>query len=201
MRTVRRPRQDAGTPSEEADQPGSSRAEPTGMGGPHGQETAQDPRGLPSLPRRHPRQPCHHRGIDHRRATYSETGPCGSEEGRAEKEFPQENLAAAYCPETGTSGSGRRPLEKDPHRRAPRQRPTGTPLCGRAPLGPWRGHPGHAGRAARRGQDPRLPAAPVDVPRNIFRVLCPAPLCGRRRSTGAVADAGERPGRAGFTVT
>ena len=92
---MRRPRQDAGTPSKEADQPGSSRAEPTGMGGPHGQETAQDPRGLPSLPRRHPRQPCHHRGIDHRRATYSETGPCGSEEGRAEKgSHNREYLAA-----------------------------------------------------------------------------------------------------------
>ena len=58
---------------------------PAGMDGLHGQETAQDPSGLPALPRRRPRQPCHHRGIDHRRATYSETGPCGSEEGRAEK--------------------------------------------------------------------------------------------------------------------
>ena len=35
------------------------------------------------------------------------------------------------------------------------------PLRGRAPLGPRREHPGHAGRAARRGQDPRLPAASV----------------------------------------
>jgi hypothetical protein len=31
------------------------------------------------------RERCHDRGVDHRRATYSETGPCGSEEGRAEK--------------------------------------------------------------------------------------------------------------------
>ena len=33
------------------------------------------------------------------------------------------------------------------------------------------------------------------VPRNIFQVLCPAPLCGRG-STGAVATGGERPWRA-----
>ena len=124
MRTVRRPGQGAGTPSPQAGQPGSSRADPTGMGGPHGQETAQDPRGLPSLPRRHPRQPCHHRGIDHRRATCSETGPCGSEEGRAEKgSHNREYLAArpilllgkrARPVREGVVGSGPAPLAPRP---------------------------------------------------------------------------------------
>jgi hypothetical protein len=36
----------------------------------------------------------HERGIGHWRATYSETGPRGSEEGRTEKEFPQGNHLA-----------------------------------------------------------------------------------------------------------
>ena len=36
--------------------------DPASVGGPHGQETAQDPHHLPSLPRLHPCQPCRERG-------------------------------------------------------------------------------------------------------------------------------------------
>ncbi len=39
------------------------RARPASVGGPHGQETAQDPHRLPPLPRLHPRQPRCERGI------------------------------------------------------------------------------------------------------------------------------------------
>ena len=38
------------------------RTEPASVGSPHGQETAQDPHRLPSLPRLHPRQPRRERG-------------------------------------------------------------------------------------------------------------------------------------------
>ena len=40
-----------------------ARAGPASVGGPHGQETAQDPHRLPLLPRLHPRQPRRERGI------------------------------------------------------------------------------------------------------------------------------------------
>ena len=40
-----------------------ARTRPARVGGPHGQETAQDPRGLPALPRGHPRKPCNARGV------------------------------------------------------------------------------------------------------------------------------------------
>lgn len=65
------------------------------MGGRHGQEAAQDPRGLPPLPRPHPpRAARRYRGIGHWRATCAERCPRGSAEGRAEKDLPSRHLAA-----------------------------------------------------------------------------------------------------------
>ena len=61
------------------------RARPASVGGPHGQETAQDPHRLPPLPRLHPRQPRRERGISHWRAQRIERCPLGSEGGCAEK--------------------------------------------------------------------------------------------------------------------
>ena len=77
-------------------QPRQARAGPARVGGPHGQETAQDPHRLPPLPRLHPRQPRRERGISHWRAQCTERCPLGSEGGCAEK-------ARVHDSEPGTS--------------------------------------------------------------------------------------------------
>jgi len=65
------------------------------VGGRHGQEAAQDPGGLPPLPRPHPpRAARRHRGVDHWRATCIKRCPRGSAGGRAEKDLPSSHLAA-----------------------------------------------------------------------------------------------------------
>jgi len=57
------------------------------VGGRHGEDAAQDPRGLPPLPRRHPpRAASRSRGIGHWRATCIERCLRGSAEGCAEKD-------------------------------------------------------------------------------------------------------------------
>jgi len=61
------------------------------IGGPHGQETAQDPHRLPPLPRLHPRQPRRERGISRWRAQRIERCPLGSEGGCAEKARVQDS--------------------------------------------------------------------------------------------------------------
>ena len=53
------------------------------------------------------------------------------------------------------------------------------PVRGRPPVGLRRGHPGHAGCPARRGQDPRLPLVPVLRQRQCV-LLRAAGLVGRR---------------------
>jgi hypothetical protein len=65
------------------------------VGNRHGQETAKDARGLPSLPRPHPPRTARRRsGVNHWRATCTERCPRGSAEGRAEKDLPSRHLAA-----------------------------------------------------------------------------------------------------------
>lgn len=64
-----------------------TRTGPAHVGDTRGQETAQDPRGLPPLSRGHPpRAANRERGVDHWRASYIERCPRGSAEGRAEKD-------------------------------------------------------------------------------------------------------------------
>ena len=66
MRAVRRSGQGRCAPSPPTRQPGRTRTRPARVGGPHDQETAQDPRGLPPLPRDHPPQAAHRQhGVDH----------------------------------------------------------------------------------------------------------------------------------------
>ena len=50
-------------PSRQARPARDTRTRPARVGRPHGQETAQDPRGLPTLPRGHPRNPSHASGV------------------------------------------------------------------------------------------------------------------------------------------
>ena len=63
VRAMRAARHGGCPPGRHARPARDTRTRPARVGGPHGQETAQDPRGLPSLPRRHPRNPCHGRGV------------------------------------------------------------------------------------------------------------------------------------------
>src|SRR6266498_3080809 len=95
MRAVRQRGQGARAPGPQPRQPRRTRNRPARVGGRHGQEAAQDPGGLPPLPRRHPsRAARRHRGVDHWRATCIERCPRGSAGGRAEKELPSRHLAA-----------------------------------------------------------------------------------------------------------
>ncbi|RNL73190.1 hypothetical protein [Streptomyces sp. I6] len=64
------------------------------MGGTHGTETAQDPRGLPDLPRRHPPATLHRFAIGNERATCSESCPRGSAGGPRGK-GPDDGFLAA----------------------------------------------------------------------------------------------------------
>ena len=85
------------------------------VGAPHGPDAQEDPHRLHPLPPGHPpRAPNRRTRRSHWRASCWETSPRGSDRGS---------------------------LEKDPPRRAPRQRPTGVPRCllsARAPPGPTR---------------------------------------------------------------
>ena len=80
--------QGAGAPSPQARQPRGTRAGQPAWAALMARPNGARPSWSAPLPRRHPRPPRHDRGVDHWRATYSETGPRGSEEGRTEKELP-----------------------------------------------------------------------------------------------------------------
>src|SRR5262249_32672615 len=94
-RAMRATRPGGHPPDPQTRQPRKTRTGTTGLGGRHGQEKAQDPRGLPPLPRHHP-QPAHRRqhGVDHWRATYIERCPRGSAGGCTEKDPHNGHLAA-----------------------------------------------------------------------------------------------------------
>jgi hypothetical protein len=73
------------------------------VGGCHGQETTQDPRGLHTLPRHHPQGTTYREhGISHWRATCWETSPRGSAGGCAEKDPPPGRHLAAQPTQYGT---------------------------------------------------------------------------------------------------
>jgi len=62
---------------------------PARVGGRHGQKAAQDPRGLPALPRRHSCNSCHARGVLAEELSALKGARWGSEGGCAEKAGPR----------------------------------------------------------------------------------------------------------------
>ena len=108
VRTVRRTGQGAGPPGPQARQP---RADP-GQANPRGRRSwrpsdARPSWSAPPATTSSTPHPVTERGIDHWRATCSETGPRGSEEGRTEKELPSGSHLAVrpilFPPSTGST--------------------------------------------------------------------------------------------------
>ena len=63
VRVVRARRHGGCPPGRQTRPTRNTRTKPARVGGPHGQDAAEDPRGLPALPRGHSRNPCHARVI------------------------------------------------------------------------------------------------------------------------------------------
>ena len=135
------------------------------MGAGHGEDPPQVPRGLRRLPRPHPRAPRHTaHAVDHRKAGYPETGPSGSEGGRAEKDQPTlaprrpadptqtlKKWLAAQRPQPATSASSSTCWTPSPT--------TTTPATAPVPAPP--SHPRHRLRRPPQGQPRHRPPTPT----------------------------------------